>query len=325
MSTQAASAAGSGARTVVTVVSTDTYISSALTEPVTAKLPAGSEMTDGDAIRFECTGGSLMVIETEDGRTVGVVPGDGQAVVVYEPGDTGDDFWRFMLLANQPQTTVADASAMAAVTAAAMAAVTTTAVVDSVLVNADFAESATDAKFKTTATAYFRIGGVQYSKAAEDDLVFAAADTINNAATTGDYYGVWLLQCTGAGVISTKSPSSDQVYASEAAAIAAKPAVDAGNIELGYLTIQANTDAKFTCNTDDLTEDAAGFTFYEATEIDQYAAEIDAAIIDLNAAKTQIDKLVTDVTAAKTAIDAVVTKANSVLATLEKFGFHKAE
>jgi hypothetical protein len=107
MSTQAASSAGSGARTVVTVVAADTYISSALTEPVTAKLPAGEDMSDGDEIRFECTGGSLMVIETEAGRHVGVVPGDGQAVVVYEPGD---DFWRFILLAQSPAAKLADLS-----------------------------------------------------------------------------------------------------------------------------------------------------------------------------------------------------------------------
>ena len=46
MSTQAASAA------VVTVVAADTYISSAQTYPVTAKLPVGSDMSDGDEIRF---------------------------------------------------------------------------------------------------------------------------------------------------------------------------------------------------------------------------------------------------------------------------------
>lgn len=102
MSTQTASSAGSGQQTVVTVLATDTYISSALTEPVIAKLPAGSEMTDGDEIRFECTGGSLMVIQTESGRRVGVVPGNGAAVCVYEPGDTGDDFWRFWVLPNSP-------------------------------------------------------------------------------------------------------------------------------------------------------------------------------------------------------------------------------
>jgi hypothetical protein len=110
MSTQAASSAGSGAQTVVTVVAADTYISSALTEPVVAKLPAGSEMTDGDEIRFECTGGSIMIIETESGRRVGVVPGDGQAVCVYEPGTSADDFWRFVLLANSPATKQANAS-----------------------------------------------------------------------------------------------------------------------------------------------------------------------------------------------------------------------
>jgi hypothetical protein len=102
MSTQAASSAGSGQQTVVTVVAADTYISSALTEPVIAKLPAGSEMTDGDCIRFECTGGSLMVVQTESGRKVGVVPGDGAAAVIYEPGDSGDDFWRFFVLPNSP-------------------------------------------------------------------------------------------------------------------------------------------------------------------------------------------------------------------------------
>lgn len=104
MSTQAASA---GAETLV--VAADTYISSALTEPNTAVLPAindgtGGSVAVGTEIRFRCTGGSPIIILTQDRRQVGVVPGRGQAVVVAEAGavQSETDFWRFQLLANAP-------------------------------------------------------------------------------------------------------------------------------------------------------------------------------------------------------------------------------
>jgi hypothetical protein len=340
MSTQSASAAGSGARTVVTVVSTDTYISSALTEPVTAQLPAGSEMSDGDAIVFECTGGSLMVIETEAGRHVGVVPGDGQAVVVYEPGDTGDDFWRFSILAQSPAATVADVATNsstalqvdhatdAASTAAALAA-------SESLQIGTLAISATVEDFKTTTTFIGRVGGIQVDKAATDNLGFSAADTINTAAAAGQYWGVWLVQINAAGTVSTKPGGglSDQVYADEATAIAALPAVDAGNISVGHITVRSKEATAWTANTDALdATDSDTVNFYDTavtdlvtTQIAALVTAVAALVSKLNANATKINTDMALLNTANTNDNALATKLNLLLAALEKRGFLKAE
>ena len=84
----------------VIIVAADTLISSSSTESrVKFKLPAIADMTDGDEIRLECTGGGFAIVETEDGKQVGIVPGRGQAVVVAESGSGDADFWRFKVLA----------------------------------------------------------------------------------------------------------------------------------------------------------------------------------------------------------------------------------
>jgi hypothetical protein len=123
-----------------------------------------------------------------------------------------------------------------------------------------------DAEIKTTTTAYYKINGIQYSKAATDELPFSAADTINTGEAAGDYFGVWLVQINAAGVISTKSPAADQVYESAEAALEALPAVDSGNVALGSIVIGANTDSKWTAQTDDLVaaSDCASITITDA-------------------------------------------------------------
>lgn len=87
----------------------ETYVSSAQTAPTRASLPpvddgSGTSVAVGYEIRFEATGGAPILIETADGRRVGVVPGRGQAVVVAEAGaqESEADFWRFQLLAAPP-------------------------------------------------------------------------------------------------------------------------------------------------------------------------------------------------------------------------------
>ena len=129
--------------------------------------------------------------------------------------------------------------------------------------------SATAEDFKTTTTAYYRIDGIQYSKAATDNLSFSAADTVNTGAAAGSYWGVWLVQVNAAGTVSTKSPAADQVYASEGAAIAALPAVDADNVALGYITVQSNDTDAWVANTDDLTptSDCLDANFTDATPL----------------------------------------------------------
>lgn len=128
------------------------------------------------------------------------------------------------------------------------------------------AKDAVAEKFKTTTTAVYRIGGIQYSKAATTALVFSAADTINTAAGAGQFWGIWLVQINAAGAVSTKSPAADQTYANEAAAIAALPAADAGNVALGYITVQSKEATSWTATTDDLTaaSDCAAANFVDA-------------------------------------------------------------
>lgn len=114
--------------------------------------------------------------------------------------------------------------------------------------------SATAEKFKTTTTAKFLIGGQILSKAATDNLVFSANNTV-----AGTKYGIVLVQIDAAGTITTKAPLLAMTYASAAAALAALPAPDAGKIALGYITLDNSTSkgsgaaGLWTANTDDLT------------------------------------------------------------------------
>jgi hypothetical protein len=138
-----------------------------------------------------------------------------------------------------------------------------------VLQHGTLAVDAVPEKFKTTTVLYWRRGGIQFSKAATTAIVFTASHVI-----TASKYGIVLVQITDAGVISTKVPSSTQAYNTSALALAAKPAVDAGNTEVGYMIIQNNT-GDWTANTDDLTaaSDITAVTFTNAT-----AATIPAAL-----------------------------------------------
>ncbi len=126
--------------------------------------------------------------------------------------------------------------------------------------------SATAEKFKTTRVALYRIGGVYYTKAATDNLVFSAAYTINTAQAAGQFWGAFLVQIDAADTITTKAVAADQVFVSQAAALAAVPAPDAGNIELAVISVQSKVNVKWTATTDDMTaaSDAAASTFTDA-------------------------------------------------------------
>jgi len=129
-------------------------------------------------------------------------------------------------------------------------------------------------KFKTTQTAYTIVSGITVSKAATDNLVFSAADTINTGAAAGDYWGVWRVEMDYDGTIYTNSPAADQTYADEATAIAAIPVTTANRVSLGYITVEANNGASWTANTDDMTpaSDCQAANFYDDTEIGAPAA-----------------------------------------------------
>lgn len=111
----------------------------------------------------------------------------------------------------------------------------------------------------------YRIDGVPYHKAAvAAGTAFTAADTINKGAAAGFFWGIWAVQIDAAGTISTKSPAADQVYTSEALAIAALPAADAGNVVIGYVTVKTKENVGWVAKTDDLTDanDCTKANFY---------------------------------------------------------------
>lgn len=116
-------------------------------------------------------------------------------------------------------------------------------------------------KFKTTTTAYWRSGGIQYSKDATTSLVFSAAHVV-----AASKFGVVLVQVATDGTVSTKVPAGTQSYNSAPLALAALPAVDTGKTALGYIAI-ANNAGAWTANTDDLTDGSAltTATFVDAT------------------------------------------------------------
>lgn len=136
-----------------------------------------------------------------------------------------------------------------------------------VLQHGTLAIDAVPEKFKTTTTAIWRRGGMQFSKAATTAIVFTA-----NHVVTASKFGIVLVQITDAGVISTKVPGATQTtpmaYNTAPLALAALPAVDAGNTMLGYIAI-ANNTGDWTANTDDLTDgsDVTTATFVDATAL----------------------------------------------------------
>ena len=109
--------------------------------------------------------------------------------------------------------------------------------------------------------------GIQFSKAATTAIAFSAAHVI-----TASKYGIILVQITDAGVFSTKAGAATQTtamaYNTSALALAAKPAVDSGNTEVGYFIIQNNT-GDWTAQTDDLTaaSDIQAITIVDATAV----------------------------------------------------------
>ncbi len=112
----------------------------------------------------------------------------------------------------------------------------------------------------------FRVNGVPEDKALDATIAFTANNTINTGAAAGKLWGAWRVQIAKGGTVTTSSVGADQVYATEAAAIAALPAVTADNADMGYITVQAKSGADWVMNTDDLTaaSDCEGAFFYDA-------------------------------------------------------------
>lgn len=104
------------------------------------------------------------------------------------------------------------------------------------------------------------INGVVYHKDPEIQIAFSAAHVV-----ALDQWGAVLVQINAAGTISTKVVGTPQSYDNAAAAIAALPAADSGNVAIGFVLIEADSGT-WTANTDDLV--AAGDL--ESVEIYEY-------------------------------------------------------
>lgn len=151
--------------------------------------------------------------------------------------------------------------------------VPSTLVSDGVLAKGTLAIDAAPEKFKTTTTLVYVINHVVYTKVATTAIVFSA-----NHVVAAAKYGIVLVQIDTNGTISTKCPGATQTtpmsYASAAAALAALPTADSGNVALGYITLNnsasdgSGVGGLWTANTDDLTNtsDITAAAFVDATE-----------------------------------------------------------
>lgn len=126
--------------------------------------------------------------------------------------------------------------------------------------------NATAAKFQVGAFSWRRGNGIFYT-AIQLALVFSAADTI-----AANKFGIWLVQITDAGVISTKPAAGAMSYNSAALALAALPAADASNTPIGTIAVAAGGGG-FTAATTALTT-IATFTSYLATDTKAFTAAI---------------------------------------------------
>ena len=163
---------------------------------------------------------------------------------------------------------------------------------ESVVQHANLAVSAVAAeKYKTTQSIFAVLKGFSITKTATDNLTFTAADTINVGTAVGDYWGVWKVEMGLDGTLYTNSPSADQTYANEAAAIAALPATTANRVYIGYITVEANSDSAWTANTDDMTaaSDCQAANFYDVTEVSQLMAVSSSPAADLTASSSAAD------------------------------------
>lgn len=169
---------------------------------------------------------------------------------------------------------------------------------ESVVQDGNLAISATAEAYKTTQTIYAVLKGFSITKTAADPVTFTAADTINVTPAVGDYWGAWKVEMGLDGTLYTHSVSADQSYADEAAAIAALPATTANRVYVGYITVEANTNAAWTANTDDMTpaSDCQDANFYDATEVGQQTAVSSSPAADLTATTT-VDTVAADLAA----------------------------
>jgi hypothetical protein len=112
-----------------------------------------------------------------------------------------------------------------------------------------------------------RVRGSTYVATAGEFTAGFTGFTVNVAGAAGTaHWGAFWMLANAAGVPSTDAVSANQDYATEAAAIAALPAVSESKAALGYMTVQTKSGLAWVGGTDDLVEgsDCTDRNFYNA-------------------------------------------------------------
>jgi hypothetical protein len=86
-------------------------------------------------------------------------------------------------------------------------------------------------------------------KAIADNIAFSTAFTINHAGVAGQFWGVVRVQMDALGAVSTKVPSQDQVFTTEAYAKYQAPPADPGMFDCGTITIRSAAGVQFLAQT----------------------------------------------------------------------------
>lgn len=125
----------------------------------------------------------------------------------------------------------------------------------------------------TGAIIYLAFAGVLKSVASG-----TVCDTGTSAAIAASKWGIAQISCNSSGTLTATwaTGTAGAGYASEALAIAALPAVPAGEVSIGYVTVQAHASG-FTAGTDALQGGTGGnvattTTYYDATALDPASA-----------------------------------------------------
>ena len=126
------------------------------------------------------------------------------------------------------------------------------------------------------AASRYMIDGEVVTKAAAVAIAFTAAHVV-----TALKWGIILIQIDAAGAVSSKVPLATQLYDTAAAALAAEPAVDAGNVKVATILIEADA-GDWTANTDDLVA-ASDLTAFTITANPGQGAALDAALAFVSA------------------------------------------
>ena len=123
----------------------------------------------------------------------------------------------------------------------------------------------------------FQVNGINYHKAA----VAAGSDIAAGNLPTAKY-GLWTLEIAADGTIDSQAAAANTTgYATEAAAIAAKPTASASHVEIGYITVLNETGGAFVPGTTGLAAAGVTTTYYDSTPSTTAVATSDLSLTGL--------------------------------------------